>query len=217
MVAGGQPFGCLPGVHEEQCGFSVVDYLPRPFHHSEDVRVALKPVQQCRVVFWGRALDLDVEVPVGVVLAHDHLPVVPRKESGDVIDVTNRCRQSYPLIVPCQQHQSLEGDAHLCSSLRVGQFVYLVHDHPFNVLHVLHQVLPGEHDLQCLGGGDEDIRRVLRLVVPLGLGGVAVSHADLDVQGPSVILHPLQHVPVEGPEGGDVDASDAGLAFGAHD
>ena len=91
----------------------------------------------------------------------------------------------------------------------------LIDDDPFDGLEVLDEALPREQHLQGLGCRDKDLRRILRLRVPLRLRGVSVPDSDGYPQGLAVVLHPAEHVAVEGPQRGDVDAPESGpFAFG---
>ena len=81
----------------------------------------------------------------------------------------------------------------------------LVHHHEADVGQMLAQTLAREHDLKGLGSGDEQLGRVLDLPIPLGLGGVAVTDAHLEVQLVAKLSQTAQHVPIESPQGRDVE------------
>ena len=64
---------------------------------------------------------------------------------------------------------------------------------------------PDQQDLQRLRRRDQDVGRGETEVGPLRLRAVAVPHPQPYVEALAPPLHPLKHVPVQGPEGRDVE------------
>ncbi len=74
--------------------------------------------------------------------------------------------------------EPLEAERHVCAALGGGQRVDLVDDHRFDAGQRLSH-LRGEHEIQRLGRGDEQVGRVAGQTATLVLGSVAGTECDL--------------------------------------
>ena len=238
---GGQPLGQAPGVHEDDGGAVLLDQLQqagvqrrpdRAAHRAAGCGAADRLVDDLaqRAHVLDRHDDLDVEG-----LAHPgvddgdrtRLPrgaVVAGEEPGDLVERALGGRQPDALDGRVGDGvESLEGEREVGAPLGGGQGVDLVDDHGLDAA----EVLPGrrrEHQVERLGGGDEQVGRVAQHAAALVGGGVAGAHAhdrrverlaqalggeaDAGQRRPQVLLD----VDRQGPQRGDVDQPGAVLA-----
>jgi hypothetical protein len=130
-----------------------------------------------------------------VVDRHDHLELeglgacgvhdgnlAPRagstKEGGDGLERTLRGRQPDALRRrPRQRRQALQADGEVRAALRAGDGVHLVDDDVLDAAQRLPR-LARQHQVQALGRGDQDVRRVPRQLPPRIRRGVTRPRAD---------------------------------------
>ena len=139
------------------------------------------------------------------------------QEPGHLGPRLHRGREPDPLGGLRQQGvEPFEADRQVCAALGAGHGVHLVHDHR---LHPRQggPGLGGEHQVQRLGRGDQDVRRVGEQLAALAGGGVAGADAHTHVRGiltaaPGGLGDPDQrgaqvpfHVHAERLERGDVE------------
>ena len=134
----------------------------------------------------GHVLDRDDDLQVELLGAAgvDDLAVASGadEEPGDPVQRSLGGGEAYALEVVRggQVLEALQGEGEVGASLGLGYGVDLVDDHRLGRGEDLAGAR-GEHQVEGLGGGDEDVRRVSAHRAPLGLGGVAGAQADRDV------------------------------------
>ena len=203
VEAGGQPLGQAAGVDEDQRGAVLLHQLEQPRVHGRPDRAPDRAgrgrarrglvdhgAELGHVVDRDDHLDLERLAHAGVddrdrprptLAAVGGRSVPPRNRaissSGRcVADRPMRCGDgaaacAHPVVEP------LEGDGQVAAPLGGGQRVDLVDDHGLDAAQRL-AGRRGEHQVERLGRGDEDVGRVADEPAPLVGGGVAGAHAD---------------------------------------
>ncbi len=208
-VAGSQRLGGVAGVDEQQGGAVPLYHAPAPSHAGDQLGVAQQAPGQVAVLIQdlGR-LHPEIQL-LGHVGADDvDLPAGAGEEAGDLFHGAHRGRQADALELAGQLRQPLQGDGQLGSPLVAGQLVDLVDDHPLHPGDVLPEAFAGEQHLKRLRGGDQHVRGVPRLRLPLRLRGIAVTDGHSQLERLPELGEAFQHVPVQGAERRDVDALD---------
>ncbi|OPX63231.1 MAG: hypothetical protein A4E30_00661 [Methanomassiliicoccales archaeon PtaB.Bin215] len=205
MIPGGQCLRGVPGVHEQQRGVVLLDELLGPPHAGDELRVALQRSRQILVLLD----DLGALHPDAHLLGHlgpdySHLAADAAQVVRHLLVRADGGRKADPLELASQFDHPLQGHGQLRPPLVVGQLVDLVHHHVADVGQMRPQVLAGEHDLQRLRGGDQYVGSELGLPLPFRLGGIPMPHGHPQVEGLPELLQALEHVPVQGTEGSDV-------------
>ena len=171
-----------------------------------------------RDVRLDHGLDRDVDAQVER-LAHagvddGALPRRPYQEPGHLVERPLRRREADTLHVPPGLFgQPLERHREVRPALGLRHRVDLVDDDPLRTGEELAR-LRGEHEVERLGRGDEDVRRPAQHRRPFPLGRVAGAHPDAHVgadaaqRGPQIALH----VVAEGLERRHVDEPECPLA-----
>ena len=177
VEAGGQPLGQPPGVDEDQRGPMRPDQLQQPrMHRGPDRAPGFGTCRRSAGLLLGRQLLAQA----GHVLdRHDHLELEAlaahrRPRSGPRGPARRRRgrRRSPPAAAGWPTGRSaaagrsvsaaepLQAERQVGAALGAGDGVHLVDDH---VLHAAQRLarLAGEHQVQALRGGDQDVRRVL--------------------------------------------------------
>ncbi|VXC15284.1 conserved hypothetical protein [Curtobacterium sp. 8I-2] len=77
--------------------------------------------------------------------------------------------------------EAFERHGQVCAALARGDRVDLVHDDGVDVHQGL-ACLRGEHQVERLGRGDEDVRRLAQELLPVGRRGVTAAHTHRDVR-----------------------------------
>jgi len=122
-------------------------------------------------------------------------PLASAEEAGDLVEGALGGRQPDALRdsvgASCETFQALEGQRQVGAALGAGHRVDLVDDH---VGDRGQHLADGrrEHEVERLGGGDEDVGRVAGDVTAVGLGGVACAGGHRDRrwgQAPPCRLH----------------------------
>ena len=230
----GEALGEAAGVGEHERGAAAGDQVHDPLLHMGPDRAAqglgggrrggagpvggsgrLRGQGQVRHVRDGHG---DGEVPALLGHRADHVHRSgAAEEAGDLGGRLHRRGQADALDGVLEHRvESLEGDGQVGTALGAGHRVHLVHDH---------RVHPGqrpagprgEHQVQGLGRGDEDLRGILHQAATLGRRGVPGAHAHPDVRdvlpGAAGGLRDADqrraqvalHVHAEGLERGDVE------------
>ncbi len=204
-----QRLGGVAGVDEQQ-GRTVLLYEAlAPSHAGDQLRVAGQAAGHIAVdVRDLRGFHSQVQFLRHLGADHVDLPPGAGEVVGDLIDASDGRRQADPLELAGQLRQALQRHRQLGPPLVAGQFVDLVDDHPLYAGDVLPQPLAGEQHLKRLRGGDEHVRRVLRLCLPLGLRGISVAVRHVQLECLPELGQPLEHVPVQGAQRSDVQALD---------
>ena len=123
-------------------------------------------------------VDLEVERLAHAGVDHPARALRADHEAADLLERVLRRRQADPLHRPLGHLlQALERDREVRAALGLRDGVDLVDDHGLGAGEDLPH-LAGEHQVQRLGRGDEDVRRVLGHVPPVLLRGVAGADAD---------------------------------------
>ena len=104
------------------------------------------------------------------------------QKGTDLNRCSYRCTQTYSLEFTGQQDQAFQANTQLCASFTGSQFVDLIYHYSLNSLEILTQSFPGQHDLQGLGSGDQNLRRILRLSSPFGCRRVSMPDRHTDSQ-----------------------------------
>jgi hypothetical protein len=141
------------------------------------------------------------------------------QEAADLVERPLRRRQADPLQLPaCGAVEPLECQREMGAALGLGDRVDLVDDDPLRPGEDLARAR-GQHQVERLGGGDEDVGRAAQHRLAIALGGVAGPDPDLDLTA-----DPLQRraqvaldVVGESLQGRDVDQPRAALVGGLGD
>ena len=157
-----------------------------------------------------------IAAPLYIGLDYFIAPVAAHQQPGHIIRRAHRGREPYPLKIARQLGQPLQKNGQLRSALGSGHLMYLIHHHHLDPGEILAQPFSGEHHLQRLGGGYQQIRWVQGLPSPVCLAGVPVPHCHRDAEPLSPKMKAAQHVPVQGPQGGYVNSQGA-LALAIQD
>ena len=123
------------------------------------------------------------------------------EEPGHLGGRLDRGGQADPLHRRVQQGvQALEGDGQVGAALGPGHGVHLVHDHRADPGQ-RRAGLRGEHEVQRLGRGDEDVRRILLQAPSLGRRGVPGAHTHPHARhGPALVRGGLRDAHQRGPQ-----------------
>ncbi len=183
----GDPLGHAPGVDEYQRG-------PVPAHVPGDQVKELRhlPGRGHRAELVVGQLQGQVEVPA-VPGIHDGAPrgavrvvaVLPRadQQPGDVLDRALGRGQPHPLHRSgCDVRQPLQRQGQVRAALVRRDGVDLIHDHRLGAAQHGPAPLRGDQEIQRLGGGDQDVRRVLEHGRPLRGGRVAGPDRHPDIR-----------------------------------
>ena len=128
-----------------------------------------------------RHVDLQVERLAHAGVDDPARPLRADHEAADLLERVLGRGQADPLDGPVGRLlEPLERDRHVRAALGLGDGVDLVDDHGLDVGEDLARPAR-EHQVQRLGRGDQDVRRVARHVAPVLLRRVAGAHADADV------------------------------------
>ena len=129
-----------------------------------------------------RDMDLQVELLGGAGVDHRHLPARAAEVAADLLERALGGREADPLRVGAllDRRQALEGQGEVAATLGRSDGVDLVDDHRLDVGEGLGRTR-GEHQVERLRGGDEDVRRVAPHPRPLLLRRVAGAHRDVDI------------------------------------
>ena len=174
----GHPLGHLPGVDEDQRG-PVLEHVPGdPVEDVGELGAAGHRLELRR-----RELDVDVELP-GVPAVDDgcrrSMRVDARQQAGHHVQgalggrESDALQPSAPLIH--QVGQPLEAEGEVGPPLVAGQGVDLVDDHRVDAAEHGPRRGRGHQQVEGLGGGDQDVRRVF--AHGGALGGRGVARAD---------------------------------------
>ena len=168
----GDPFGHAPGVDEHQRGPVPADVLRDPV---QDLRHLLAGGHRAQLVVGN--LQRQVQLPA-VPGIHDRAPRRPvgvvavlaraHQQTGDRRNRPHGGRQPHPLHRPPRDvREPLQGQGQVRAALVRGDGMDLVHDHgPGGAQHGP-APLRGHQQEQRLGGGDQDVGRVLEHGRPL--------------------------------------------------
>ena len=106
---------------------------------------------------------------------------VAHQEAGHLLDGTLRRRQADPSdLLLGQGAQSLYGQGQVRAALVVGHGVDFVQDNGSHILEAAPAALRGEQDVQRFRRGNQDVRRVFRHLLALGLRRIAGAHRGSD-------------------------------------
>ena len=118
-------------------------------------------------------VDLQVQRLAHAGVDHRARALGADEEAADLLERVLRGRQADPLHVgPGRLGEPLEREREVRAALGLGDGVDLVHDHLLGAVEDLRR-LAGEHQVQRLGRGDEDVRRVADHRLALALRRVA--------------------------------------------
>ena len=178
------PFHQPPGVHEHQRGAVALDLL-----HDAVVDLGPQPVGGDGPQLLVRHVDGQVHFPL-VAHVHDGAfrravapePAGAHQQAGDVLHGLLGGAEADALQRPAGQGvQALQREREVGAALVSGHRVDLVHDDRVRALQHLPAALGGEQDVERLGRGDEDVRRLGDHALPLRGRGVAGAHGRADV------------------------------------
>ena len=187
-----EPLGAAAAVDEDQRAAVLFDEL-------EQLRVDRRPDRLARRLHAGALERVELDVRVGLDHRLDghvdleverlaHAGVDDRagalradQEAADLLERVLGGAQADPLHVAARRlRQPLERERQVRAALGLRDGVDLVDDHLLDAVEDLRR-LAGQHQVQRLGRGDEDVRRVADHVAPVLLRRVAGAQADLDV------------------------------------
>ena len=187
-----EPLGAAPAVDEDQRRPVLLDQV-------EQLRIDRRPDRLARRLL-ARALER-VERDVGVGLDHRlhrhvdlqverlaHAGVDDRaralgadEEAADLLERVLGGRQADPLHISARRLlQPLERERQVSAALGLRDGVDLVHDHLLDAVEDL-RGLAGQHQVERLRRGDQDVRRVADHRLALPLRRVTGAQGDLDV------------------------------------
>ena len=226
----GDSFGCAAVVDEDE-GRGVLA------HQLEDLRVDRRPDRALvhRTIEVGvdlvrllersprvghvlhRDVDLQVELLADAGVDHLALPLRADEELRDPLERALRGREPDPLRVGVliradEVGEALERQDEVRAALGLGDGVDLVDDHRLDPGEDVAR-LRGHHQVERLGGGDEDVGRLSQHRLALALRGIAGAKAHGDLHVPDTTERSAEvalDVVGEGLQGGDVDQADAG-------
>ena len=125
---------------------------------------------------------------------HGHVPALVRagcdhgdrpvsgEEPGHAFDRSDGGREGHPLhVVADERVEALQAERQVAAALRSGDRVDLVDDHRFDAGQ-RGSGRAGEHEVERLGSGDEDVRRPPHQRGAIPRRGVSAAHADGDVR-----------------------------------
>ena len=194
VEAQGQPLGAAAAVDEDDCRGVLLD-------EGEDLGVDRRPDRAARGFAAGdrielgrldalvgldhrfhRHVDLQVELLGRAGVDHRHLAARAAEEAADLLERALGGREADPLRVTVflVGGEPLERDGQVAAALGRRDGVDLVDDHRLDVGERLGGA-GGEHQVERLRGGDEDVGRVAPHPGALLLRGVAGADRDVDV------------------------------------
>ena len=207
--AGREELRGVPRVHEEERRAVGVDQLVAlPDRRGLDV-LQVELLRDVLVLLGGdRDLHVDPDPLRDRDLDHLDLAADAAEEPRDLLRTTDGRGEADPLHVSSDElDEPLQTHGELRAPVVPRELVDLVHDDPLQGPELVTDVAPREQDLERLRGRDQDVRGMAGDLRPLLRRGVPVADRDLEPELLAEERHPTEHVPVQRPERGDVQAA----------
>ncbi len=119
--------------------------------------------------------DLQFQLPLRRRLHHLHRAITA-EEGGNALDRADRCRQADALRRHLQQRvEPLQAQRQVRATLAARHRMDLIEDHRMHIAQDLPR-LRGQHQVQRLGRGDQDVRRAPHQACAVTAAGIAGTH-----------------------------------------